>query len=134
MRIIDAESSELQTQLKIIREAEYQIYGSGSWGFTAKCEHAINNAPTIQPEPHWIPVTERLPKENYLDDGYVEPSQPVLVYMNYHTCKISRYWGHRKSKGTSDYVIPDWMDLEEYDSDNVIAWRELPEPYKGVTE
>lgn len=85
-------------------------------------------------EPHWIPVTERLPKENYLDDGYVEPSQPVLVYMNYHTCKISRYWGHRKSKGTSDYVIPDWMDLEEYDSDNVIAWRELPEPYKGVTD
>ena len=85
-------------------------------------------------EPHWIPVTERLPKENYLDDGYVEPSQPVLVYMSYHTCKVSRYWGHRKSKGTSDYVIPDWMDLEEYDGDNVIAWRELPEPYKGVTE
>ena len=84
-------------------------------------------------EPHWIPVEQDLPKENYLDDGYVEPSQPVLVYMSYHTCKISRYWGHRKSKGTSDYVIPDWMDLEEYDGDNVIAWRELPEPYKEVT-
>lgn len=61
-RLIDAEGSELQTQLKIIREAEYQIYGSGSWGFTAKCEHAIENAPTIQPEivrckdcKHWIP-------------------------------------------------------------------------------
>lgn len=50
MRLIDAESFELQTQLKSIREAEYQIYGSGSWGFTAKCEHAIENAPTIQPE------------------------------------------------------------------------------------
>jgi hypothetical protein len=85
-------------------------------------------------EPHWIPVEQDLPKENYLDDGYVEPSQPVIVYMNYHAYKISRYWGHRKSKGTSDYVIPDWMDLEEYDGDNVIAWRELPEPYKGVTE
>lgn len=50
MRLIDAEGSELQTQLKIIREAEYQIYGSGSWGFTAKCERAIEDAPTIQPE------------------------------------------------------------------------------------
>ena len=50
MRLIDAEGSELQTQLKIIREAEYQIYGSGSWGFTAKCEDAIEDAPTIQPE------------------------------------------------------------------------------------
>ena len=89
---------------------------------------------SLKPEPHWIPVTERLPEENYLDDGYVEPSQPVLGYMSYHTCKISRYWGHRKSKGTSDYVIPDWMDLEEYEGDNVIAWMPLPEPYKGVTE
>ena len=85
-------------------------------------------------EPHWIPVTERLPEENYLDDGYVEPSQPVLVYMSYHTCKISRYWGNRKSKGTSDYVIPDWMDLEDYEGDNVLAWMPKPEPYKGVTE
>ena len=54
MRLIDAEGSELQTQLKIIREAEYQIYGSGSWGFTAKCEHAIEDAPTVQPEPQII--------------------------------------------------------------------------------
>ena len=93
----------------------------------------IDEQPTIQPEPHWIPVEQDLPKENYLDDGYVEPSQPVIVYMNYHAYKISRYWGNRKSKGTSDYVIPDWMDLEDYDGDNVIAWCNLPEPYKGVT-
>lgn len=83
------------------------------------------------PEPHWIPVTERLPEENYLDDGYVEPSQYVLVYMSYHVCKVSRYWGHRKTKGTSDYIIPDWMDLEEHDGDNVLAWMPKPEPYKG---
>lgn len=50
MRLIDAEGSELQTQLKLIREAEYQIYGSGSWGFTAKCEHAIEDATTVQPK------------------------------------------------------------------------------------
>ena len=86
-------------------------------------EKAVDIAikPVEHPEPHWIPVEQDLPKENYLDDGYVEPSQPVIVYMNYHAYKISRYWGHRKSKGTSDYVIPDWMDLEEYDGDNVIA-------------
>ena len=88
----------------------------------------------IAPEPHWIPVEQALPKENYLDDGYVEPSQPVLVYMNYHCYKISRYWGHRKTKGTSGYVIPDWMDLEDHDGNNVLAWCELPERYKGVTE
>jgi hypothetical protein len=76
MRLIDAEGSELQTQLKIIREAEYQIYGSGSWGFTAKCEHAIEDAPTIQPEPQII----RCKDCGHRDDhgcckmcGYVKP-------------------------------------------------------------
>ena len=94
----------------------------------------VEAQPTITPEPHWISVTERLPEENYLDDGYVEPSQYVLVYMSYHVCKVSRYWGHRKTKGTSGYIIPDWMDLEEHDGDNVLAWMPLPEPYKGVTK
>ena len=58
MRLIDVEDSKLQTQFKIIREAEYQIYGSGSWGFTAKCERAIEDAPTVQPEPHEIGYDE----------------------------------------------------------------------------
>ena len=122
MRAIDADAL-----MKDVRE------NSESYFADDFAEFWVNRQPTIQPEPHWIPVTERLPEENYLDDGYVEPSQPVLVYMSYHTCKISRYWGHRKSKGTSDYVIPDWMDLEDYEGDNVIAWMPLPEPYKGVT-
>lgn len=74
-----------------------------------------------QSEPHWILVEHDLPKENYLDDGYVEPSQHVLVYMSYRCYKVSRYWGHRKSKGTSDYEIPDWMDLENYDGDYILA-------------
>lgn len=75
MRLIDAEGSELQTQLKIIREAEYQIYGSGSWGFTAKCEHAIVDAPTVQPEPHEIGYDDcsnallKMWMDNVLTDG-----------------------------------------------------------------
>lgn len=96
-------------------------------------EDAETRLMSLNPEPHWISVTERLPEEKYLDDGYVEPSQHVLIYMSYQTCKVSRYWGHRKSKGTSDYVIPDWMDLEEHDDGNVLAWMPLPEPFKGVT-
>ena len=50
MRLINAEDPKLLRELKFIREAEYQIYGRGSWGFTAKCEHAIEDAPTVQPE------------------------------------------------------------------------------------
>ena len=135
MRAIDADA----LQLAIVEEGQAnkrKKYIIGDiWELTgAEIRDVINSQPTIQSESQWISVTERLPEENYLDDGYVEPSQYVLAYMSYHVCKVSRYWGHRKTKGTSDYVIPDWMDLEEHDGDNVLAWMPLPEPYKGVAE
>ena len=86
----------------------------------------------IQPEQRWIPVTERLPEERYYNDSdYVDPSDSVLVFTRYKTYYISRYWGHRTTKGESNYVIPDWMDLDEYISDAVIAWTPLPEEYRG---
>lgn len=50
MRLIDADS--LMPTLKIIQEAEHQIYGKGSWGFASKCITAIEDAPTVIPEPY----------------------------------------------------------------------------------
>ena len=34
-------------KLNFINEAEHQIYGRESWGFTAKCIHAFDDAPTV---------------------------------------------------------------------------------------
>jgi hypothetical protein len=34
-------------KLNFINEAEHQIYRSASWGFTAKCIHALDDAPTV---------------------------------------------------------------------------------------
>ena len=34
-------------KLNFINEAEHQIYGRASWGFTAKCIHAFDDAPTV---------------------------------------------------------------------------------------
>lgn len=34
-------------KLNFINEAENQIYGRESWGFTAKCIHAFDDAPTV---------------------------------------------------------------------------------------
>ena len=135
MRLIDAEGSELQTQLKIIREAEYQIYGSGSWGFTAKCEHAIEDAPTVQPEPHWIPVEQELPEED----------TDVLVTVHFLGLKKTHpngWNGHIKESyyvEVASHICGEWSSAsDDYkiarDRHKVIAWCELPEPYKGVTE
>jgi len=34
-------------KLNFINEAEHQIYGRASWGFTAKCIHTFDDAPTV---------------------------------------------------------------------------------------
>lgn len=127
MRLIDAEDPKLLRELKFIREAEYQIYGSGSWGFTAKCEHAIEDAPTVQPELHWIPVTERLP----------ENGRQVLVYARSVHYALAKYDEMLDADGTykKQWVTFDaWKPF--YSIKEVIAWCELPNlpgPYKGVT-
>ena len=74
----------------------------------------IDEQPTIQPEPHWIPVTERLPKTG----------ESVMICDAYGDICI----GHRTMGG---YYFPDFCDDKIKD---VRAWCELPEPYKGVTE
>ena len=74
----------------------------------------IDEQPTIRHEPHWIPVTERLP----------DISKSVLICDAYGDICI----GHRANYG---YYFPDFCGDKIKD---VRAWAELPEPFKGVTE
>ena len=69
---------------------------------------------SLNPEPHWIPVTEQPP----------EVGKSVLICDAYGDICI----GHRTMGG---YYFPDFCDDKIKD---VRAWCELPEPYKGVTE
>lgn len=41
------DKDEVIPKLNFINEAEHQIYGRASWGFTAKCIHAFDDAPTV---------------------------------------------------------------------------------------
>lgn len=80
-------------------------------------------SPTIEPEPHWIPVSERLPdaeKKIYwvcTDSGY----QCQCRWTN-----INHFWTD---------LTTDWhwhiMDVPQYSK--VVAWRELPLPYSEET-
>ena len=74
----------------------------------------VADAPTVTPEPHWTPVTERLP----------EAGESVLICDAYGDI----YLGHRANYG---YYFPDFCGDKIKD---VRAWCELPEPFKGVTE
>lgn len=77
----------------------------------------------------WTPCSEGFPEEHLCDDGYVEPSDYVLVWGDHGNYGVSRYWGNRRSK--SDYK--DWLDLD-WIAQKPIAWMPLPKPYKKEEE
>ena len=66
-------------------------------------------------EPHWIPVTERLP----------EKSGEYLVTVKWVTgdCDVDVYEYDARHKT--------WNDGESAGGERAVAWCELPEPYKG---
>ena len=78
---------------------------------------------SIMQEPRWIPVTERLPEDkiNPITEDYSE-YQCTVRFGNLYDVRSYKYGeGHwRLGAGIVD--------------DFVIAWRELPKPYKAESE
>jgi len=75
----------------------------------------LDDAPTIESTPHWIPCSKRVPEED----------EQVLVYLY-----DSPYIAWIDSNGewnTEDFTL----DKEKDREDEPIAWMPLPEPYKG---
>ena len=75
--------------------------------------YMLSNQPTIHPEPHWIPVTERLP----------DNSRNVLITSR-GGVSMAWYNGSYFEKGANTH---------HRKMQTVTAWCELPEPFKGVT-
>ena len=76
-----------------------------------ECELYLKQVPPAQPEPKWIPVSERLPRDgtwNIFTDG--------------KNISVERY-----KADAIDHFFPNgrWFQLED-----VIAWMPLPEAYK----
>ena len=74
--------------------------------------HDVYDAPTIEPEPHWIPCSERLPEESglYIVTNVGRWVEPVGT----------RYYNIRADGGF-------WSG---HPGDKVLAWMELPPVYK----
>lgn len=121
MRLIDADA----LQLAIVEEGQAnkrKKYIIGDiWELTgAEIREVINSQPTIQPEPHWIPVTEKpIPDGEYLVTWTSEiQEKPILSIV----CRYNGVWDCWE------------LQLLGHQDINVLAYMELPEPYKGVTE
>ena len=81
----------------------------------------IDEQPTIQPEPHWIPVTERLPEKS---------GRYYVTEWVYHIDDKKHEGKHTKRVNFAEYSATEkkWRRAQAL---VVVAWMDN-EPYKGV--
>ena len=118
MRLIDADAL-------IEKCGDWYVEEGTESGFIGTLENLLATQPTIQPEPHWIPVTERLPYAEYGE------SDNVLATCGYRDVEDgSIRWIKTLYFNGGNWCYPTGETYLE----KVYAWMHLPEPYKGVTE
>lgn len=84
----------------------------------------INEQPTIQPEPHWIPCSERMPdrygKTLVTCGSGVWALVMIAVYSNLMGISKPCFWIGNVGKNDFENI-----------TDQVTAWMPLPESYRG---
>lgn len=102
----------------------------------------IEQLPSVQPEPHWIPCSERLPEDI---------SPVIITWKNTDPESYYQYIVGKHFTGTACYKGGKWYwyssttedmlaeygryDSEEFDEAiECIAWMPLPEPYGGESD
>ena len=81
--------------------------------------YALSTLPSAQPEPHWIPVSERLPEDNTL---------MLVNYVDHRHYAMDIWIGWHEMENV--WYIDGETHSEEFGNE-VVAWMPLPEPYAG---
>lgn len=79
--------------------------------------YLLSKQPTIQSEPQWIPITQKLP----------DLDKCVLATTSWGTITIAERW--KDTKGEENWFVSEGECNAE--RDDIVAWKPLPEPYKG---
>ena len=125
MRLIDADLLKERLSGYLVKR-EFTELDEVRNAFVLNCIEETELSPTVN---EWIPCSERLPVEFETRDGYIEPSDHVLIQDDCENLFVSRYWGHRITRQENGSV---WIDLK-YDR-NIIAWQPLPKKYEVPNE
>ena len=145
MRLIDADA--------LMEKAEKTLYADHP--FIRFMRSQVDNAPTVDAEPPWIPCEERLPNEDEIIyngvgiDGERKLSDRVLaidpncfIRAGYFikSCKPHKYKGKGAKNKYSKPLVACWEFGEHYMSDpsnwvcgcgfDAVAWMSLPESYE----
>jgi hypothetical protein len=114
MRLIDADALEkflADAEMEATRKRKYVLAGALN-----TIQGNLRNFSTTEPEPHWIPCSERLPEEKKEVLISADGELYIAEYEIYH------------GKGY-------WSEVVEYRNvTDVDAWMPLPKPYGGDKE
>lgn len=82
----------------------------------------LDSAPTIETETHWIPVSERLPEDEYV----LISKKPSKISGDKWCVTIAIRVADPRSKKVQ------WRDIGFgiIPDNKILAWKPLPEPYK----
>lgn len=136
MRLIDADA------LIEFVEGRYTVtwnhdYDGGIKDACIDILNFIDNAPTIDAVPHWIPCEEGLPNDRswYLgifrevDTGWINPIPFICDYIGHDTgITTVDYWILKDHKDDGEFGFEYYRNME------CVAWMPLPGPYKEEVE
>ena len=134
---IKAESDDYLNGLNSCGEIPWEVYDY-AFDFYNELIQKAYELGKAEAEPHWIPVTERLPKEEdsifaryygtdrWRKSMFRKKSREVIVTSVFEDGEL-----HTEVAHTTD---GEWHVGVNVVPRTVIAWMPLPEPYKGVTE
>ena len=108
MRLIDAD------EIRIKPEYMHDICGVAMIR-AEDIARILNDMPTVEPESHWIPCSERLPEVN---DTYLVSYEDASVLMDW----FNGYWFFYQTNPAVEEI------------GTVIAWMPRPEPYQSKEE
>ena len=131
MRTIDADAlKDAMYTETMLKDTDMQRWDSGCWIRYKLFENVLREQPTIDAEPRWIPVSERLPEEDV----------DVLISYRYregegdtrHTRIDITSFGQVYFGGHKVGNHTHWRPPFEYFESNyeVVAWMPLPKPYQ----
>ena len=83
-------------------------------------EEKLKSMPTVDAEPQWIPVSERLPDDDdYKPFSYYEDGAVLFSTKN---GKVGFGWYYESTK--------EWANEDDRTPGEVVAWMPLPKPYE----
>lgn len=132
MRLIDADA--------LKRKAQKVATESWKMRITARVETVLNqfidwidNAPSIQSEPHWISCSERLPKKygEYIIT-WITSCAPNKRFVGLAEYDAVNEWDIINGRYNGGWSFEGYM--QSCPDVKVIAWMPLPEPYQKGRE